>query len=538
MKGLRHSPSSSSVPPSSSPPLASSWIHLRSLLIVASATIPDRGSLRSPWSRRKRKHALSYRHWHRLLSPEGKFHDGGIKFIKKVRSGGVDPSIRAEVWPFLLGVYDLNSSHAERTLTGNQIRKKYESLRRKCHQLLSQCRKENRLNTIDEGGNSVSSCFNEDCEFHDSQDDTSARTSCTVTEGNLYNFKVDQLLHSGSDEFSLCNFEEIEDETEVTHFDNYPWGTESSTSESSDEDETESLLGSSISDMLVQHDPKLTRFPSIRGDFSQYNRTSEDFVTWQRIIRLDAIRANSDWVVYSPNLASVTKEKALQSAISVGLKNYDQLDPCMIYHAARMVAVLEAYAVYDPEIGYCQGMSDLLTPILAVIKEDHEAFWCFVGFMRKARHNFRLDEVGIQRQLSTVSKIIKCKDLHLYKHLEKLQAQDCFFVYRMVLVLLRRELTFDQTMSMWEVMWADQAAIRSGIGKSAREIMRLRAPPTDDLLLYAVAACVLQRRKLIIERYNSMDEIVTECNSMAGTLDVWRLLDDAHDLVTSLHQKI
>jgi hypothetical protein len=35
-----------------------------------------------------------------------------------------------------------------------------------------------------------------------------------------------------------------------------------------------------------------------------------------------------------------------------------------------------------------------------------------------------------------------------------------------------------------------------------------------------------------------MDEILRECNSMAGQLDVWRLLDDAHDLVVNLHDKI
>ena len=204
----------------------------------------------------------------------------------------------------------------------------------------------------------------------------------------------------------------------------------------------------------------------------------------------------------------------------------------------RLVAILEAYALYDPEIGYCQGMSDLLSPIISVVEDDSEAFWCFAGFMKRARHNFQLDEVGIRRQLNIVSKIIKCKDIHLYRHLEELQAEDCFFVYRMVVVLFRRELNFEQTLCLWEVMWADQAAIRAGIAKSAWGRMRLRAPPTDDLLLYAIAACVLQRRKLIIEKYSSMDEIMRECNGMAGHLDVWKLLDDAHDLVVNLHDKI
>lgn len=127
-----------------------------------------RGGIKSPWSRRKRKRALSREQWERLFSANGKLRDGGKKFLKKVRSGvstvfihfhpyhpdfgcirvgyplyvvkytvmsislvlwkvgnvlylrvqlhywhkcpsflyqGIEPSIRAEVWPFLLGVW-------------------------------------------------------------------------------------------------------------------------------------------------------------------------------------------------------------------------------------------------------------------------------------------------------------------------------------------------------------------------------------------------------------------------------------------------
>lgn len=322
--------------------------------------------------------------------------------------------------------------------------------------------------------------------------------------------------------------EEVEDKSGLT-VDVSGMETDSPDSESS---VNESLCPSET----IQESNKFSK--DSRKDEDHKVCSSEDFATWQRIIRLDALRTNADWVLFSSSQAAISEAQAREAALAVGLEDYDHLEPCRIYHAARLVAILEAYAIYDPEIGYCQGMSDLLSPIVAVMEEEDEAFWCFVGFMRKARHNFRLDEIGIRRQLSTVSKIIKIKDSHLYKHLEMLQAEDCFFVYRMVVVLFRRELTFEQTLCLWEVMWADQAAIRAGIEKSAWGRIRQHAPPTEDLLLYAIAACVLRRRKLIIEKYNSMDEILRECNSMAGQLDVWELLDDAHDLVVTLHDKI
>lgn len=332
--------------------------------------------------------------------------------------------------------------------------------------------------------------------------------------------------------------EEDDSSRRMTSADASAPNTESSDSDSSEDPEVSQTFPSS--DGREDNDPDFTSknsSPSVAEVTSKF-RSNEDFTTWQRIIRLDAVRANSEWIAYAPSQAAVSDDKARHSAEVVGLKDYDHLEPSRIFHAARLVTILEAYALYDPEIGYCQGMSDLLSPIITVITEDQEAFWCFVGFMRKARHNFRLDEVGIRKQLNIVSRIIKFKDSHLYRHLEKLQAEDCFFVYRMVVVLFRRELTFEQTLCLWEVMWADQAAIRAGVGKSAWSRIRQRAPPTEDLLLYAIAASVLQKRKLIIEKYNSMDEIIRECNSMAGQLDIWKLLDDAHDLVVTLHEKI
>ncbi|KAH7538294.1 hypothetical protein FEM48_Zijuj03G0184200 [Ziziphus jujuba var. spinosa] len=483
------------------------------------------GRLKSPWSRRKRKHALSPQQWRSLFTPDGKFRDGGVKFLKKVRSAGVDPSIRSEVWPFLLGVYDLNTSKEERDAIRSQKRKEYEKLRRQCRRLMKRGNESFKLNEFDGFCyNGDSGSFIHDSNSPSSEDVVSARESLSSEERGV---DVEYL-----DDPSSTLLDGDDSSRRITNVDSSVLNTESSDSDSSEDLEVSQTFPSSEGG-----EESKDNSPS-RTEVQSKLCTNEDFTTWQRIIRVDAVRANSEWIQYSPSQAAVSEARARRCAEAVGLKDYDHLEPCRIFHAARLVAILEAYALYDPEIGYCQGMSDLLSPIITVITEDHEAFWCFVGFMRKARHNFRLDEIGIRRQLNIVSKIIKCKDSHLYRHLEKLQAEDCFFVYRMVVVLFRRELSYEQTICLWEVMWADQAAIRAGIGKSAWSRIRQRAPPTDDLLLYAIAASVLQRRKLIIEKYSSMDEIIRECNSMAGQLDVWKLLDDAHNLVVTLHYKI
>ena len=43
--------------------------------------------------------------------------------------------------------------------------------------------------------------------------------------------------------------------------------------------------------------------------------------------------------------------------------------------------MLLTYNEYNRDLGYVQGMSDLLAPIYAVEQDDAVAFWGFVGFM-------------------------------------------------------------------------------------------------------------------------------------------------------------
>ncbi|XP_042337226.1 TBC1 domain family member 15-like, partial [Plectropomus leopardus] len=43
--------------------------------------------------------------------------------------------------------------------------------------------------------------------------------------------------------------------------------------------------------------------------------------------------------------------------------------------------ILMTYCMFDFDLGYVQGMSDLLSPILYVMENEVDAFWCFVSFM-------------------------------------------------------------------------------------------------------------------------------------------------------------
>lgn len=45
--------------------------------------------------------------------------------------------------------------------------------------------------------------------------------------------------------------------------------------------------------------------------------------------------------------------------------------------------ILMTYLMYDFDLGYVQGMSDFLGPLMIVMDDEVDAFWSFVGLMKR-----------------------------------------------------------------------------------------------------------------------------------------------------------
>ncbi|POO03574.1 Rab-GTPase-TBC domain containing protein [Trema orientale] len=122
---------------------------------------------------------------------------------------------------------------------------------------------------------------------------------------------------------------------------------------------------------------------------------------------------------------------------------------------ARMSDILAVYAWVDPATGYCQGMSDLLSPFIVLFEDDADAFWCFEMLLRRMRENFQMEgPTGVMKQLQALWHILELTDREMFSHLSHIGAESLHFAFRMLLVLFRRELTFNEALCMWEMMWA------------------------------------------------------------------------------------
>ncbi|XP_019051501.1 PREDICTED: small G protein signaling modulator 1-like isoform X2 [Nelumbo nucifera] len=122
---------------------------------------------------------------------------------------------------------------------------------------------------------------------------------------------------------------------------------------------------------------------------------------------------------------------------------------------ARLSDILAVYAWVDPATGYCQGMSDLLSPFVVLYEDNADAFWCFEMLLRRMRENFQTEgPAGVIKQLQALWNILELTDREMFAHLSQIGAESLHFAFRMLLVLFRRELSFNEVLCMWEMMWA------------------------------------------------------------------------------------
>ncbi|KAL0382891.1 UNVERIFIED_CONTAM: TBC1 domain family member 15, partial [Sesamum calycinum] len=96
--------------------------------------------------------------------------------------------------------------------------------------------------------------------------------------------------------------------------------------------------------------------------------------------------------------------------------------------------ILLTYSFYNFDLGYCQGMSDLLSPILYVMRDESESFWCFVSLMERLGPNFNRDQSGMHTQLFALSKLVELLDKPLHHYFERNDCLNYFFCFRWILI--------------------------------------------------------------------------------------------------------
>lgn len=125
-------------------------------------------------------------------------------------------------------------------------------------------------------------------------------------------------------------------------------------------------------------------------------------------------------------------------------------------HSSLMLLnILVTYAFTHPEVSYCQGMSDLASPLLVIQKDEASAYICFCSLMLRLRSNFLPDGIMMTSKFKHLSLLLDYHDPDFAERLKnhRLEA-DLFFCYRWILLEMKREFPLDEAAYVLEVMWS------------------------------------------------------------------------------------
>lgn len=380
---------------------------------------------------------LSVRKWHAAFSQDGQLDIG--KTLSRIQRGGIHPSIRGEVWEFLLGCYDPKSTFEEREQLREKRRLRYAQLKEECREMFS-------------------------------------------------------LIGSGK-------------------FVTAPIITED---------------GEPIQDPLVLLQTNM-------GAGEPVNSTG-------------AVNMNGS----NGSLQRITNKKEIQWKLTLHQIGLDvvRTDRTLVFYEkqenlSKLWDILAVYAWFDGDVGYGQGMSDLCSPMIILLDNEADSFWCFERLMRRLRGNFRCSgsTVGVELQLTNLAAITQVTDPKLHQRLEELGGGDYLFAFRMLMVLFRREFSFCDSLYLWEMMWSleydpdlftmyeeteassDKAEGSRGkpksrrqCGKYERENMKSGGNQEGPLPIsvFLVASVLKDKSSMLLTEARGLDDVVKILNDTNG----------------------
>ncbi|KAH8397947.1 hypothetical protein KR222_006852 [Zaprionus bogoriensis] len=178
--------------------------------------------------------------------------------------------------------------------------------------------------------------------------------------------------------------------------------------------------------------------------------------------------------------------------------------------------VISTYVWEHLDIGYMQGMCDLVAPLLVIFDDESLSYSCFCKLMERMIDNFPSGG-AMDMHFANMRSLIQILDSEMYDLMDSNGDYTHFyFCYRWFLLDFKRELIYDDVFATWEVIWAAKH-IASG-----------------HFVLFLALALLETYRDIILS--NSMDftDVIKFFNEMAERHNAQSILQLSRSLVLQL----
>ncbi|XP_039297773.1 small G protein signaling modulator 1-like [Nilaparvata lugens] len=464
------------------------------------------------------------------LTQTGQLTDSDRVF-KLVYYGGVSHHIRKQVWPYLLGHYAFGSEPEERQKVDHTTRQNYETTMSEwlaVEAIVRQRDKEMMAANL-------------------------AKLSSESTSGDapppivMQDINNDVFVSLGSDEEDLpLVLDEEEDQKNETNVPKCP---------------PNSLEKNSVSDIEINCSPDSVVFNGVMDDIiegkteidqnSQIERVPTPLLTdddnegkedeeisknqlnpdSERKGSVMTLTVNEDGHLNQANQSACVSPVSSQGGVYSGEllnqfglnlhridKDVQRCDRNYYYftpdNLEKLRNIMCTYVWEHLDIGYMQGMCDLVAPLLVVFDDEGKTYSCFSKLMDRMGANFPHNGGAMDTHFANMRSLIRILDSEMFELMHQNGDYTHFyFCYRWFLLDFKRELIYDDVFVVWETIWA------------AKHVA------SAHFVLFIALALVKTYRDIILT--NSMDftDVIKFFNEMAERHDAKSILSLARNLV-------
>uniref|UniRef100_A0A8V5GQ21 Uncharacterized protein n=1 Tax=Melopsittacus undulatus TaxID=13146 RepID=A0A8V5GQ21_MELUD len=448
--------------------------------------------------------------WQRYLQDSTSYEDQEL--LRLIYYGGIQHEIRKAVWPFLLGHYQFGMTEAERKEVDEQTRTCYEHTMAQwlgCEAIVRQREKESHAAALAKCSSGASldshlqrmmhrdsTISNEVFESVDEVEQPEADTQLEdgkqskIPNGTVPNGACSpDSGHPSSQNFSIASgFSE-------RSFSNEDSALETTKSSGS----SQGKAGGSDAPHGLVHctGPASPSAPCPSCSFllGFHLKPTQLWFCFGQAELLD---------LYTVNLHRI--EKDVQRCD----RNYWYFTPANL---EKLRNIMCSYIWQHIEIGYVQGMCDLLAPLLVILDDEALAFSCFTELMKRMNQNFPHGG-AMDTHFANMRSLIQILDSELFELMHQNGDYTHFyFCYRWFLLDFKRELVYDDVFAVWETIWA-AAHVSSA-----------------HYVLFIALALVEMYRDIILENNMDFTDIIKFFNEMAERHNTKQILKLARDLV-------
>ncbi|XP_066870370.1 small G protein signaling modulator 1 isoform X5 [Kogia breviceps] len=492
-------------------------------------------------------HGLTAEIWEQYLQDSTSYEEQEL--LRLVYYGGIQPEIRKAVWPFLLGHYQFGMTETERKESSQSCSSGRQNIRLQSdsssstqvfesvdevEQVEAECRLEEKQPKIPNGnlvngtcspdsGHPSSHNFSSGLSEHS---EPSLSTEDSVMDAQRPAPLVTRPRDSGVDDGQSSEATTSQDEVpreELAVQDSL----ESDLLANGSMDEFVSITGSMDVALPEREGPAMEGWRGIKvGKQSQVD--SEDNLSEEPEMESlfpvlaslavttsannEASPVSSSGVTYSPELLDLytVNLHRIEKDVQRCDRNYWYFTPANL---EKLRNIMCSYIWQHIDIGYVQGMCDLLAPLLVILDDEALAFSCFTELMKRMNQNFPHGG-AMDTHFANMRSLIQILDSELFELMHQNGDYTHFyFCYRWFLLDFKRELIYDDVFSVWETIWA------------AKHVS------SAHYVLFIALALVEVYRDIILENNMDFTDIIKFFNEMAERHNTKQVLKLARDLV-------